>query len=37
MFYILSYCHLQIAIDKNDLDKAYIQLTIEFVGKQVEP
>ncbi|XP_078171523.1 uncharacterized protein LOC144565601 [Carex rostrata] len=23
-----------IAIDKNDLDKAYIQLTIEFVGKQ---
>lgn len=27
---------LQIAIDKDNLDKSFIQLTIEFVAKQVK-
>jgi hypothetical protein len=26
---------LQIGLDKNDLDKSFIQLTLEFVTKQV--
>lgn len=26
---------VQIGLDKNDLDKAFIQLTLEFVTKQV--
>lgn len=31
----LYFFNFQIGVDKNDLDKAFVQLTIEFLTKQV--